>query len=273
VLLCSRRQFSVGLAAATVAFPVPGARVRAQEFLPHDTYNLGYQGVLYKLAFAHSGPRQITITAAVLPRSSFRASIVEEHDRAGSLTAVRDVARNVGASVSLNGGRFTGAFAPDGYLLVGGRVIGRKRADWDGYFTVDDRGRPSVTTSPHLSTAEYAVQGYPTLIRAGGVLGVTHEDHVVTRRTVVAQSGDLIIAMVTSPVSLLDLGVLLLENSDAFYLPRFDVALNLSGAATTGLYAKLADGSEFVERSYWPNRDVIVFTPISQPIRSGVSAP
>ena len=197
--------------------------------------------------------------AAVLPRNSFRAAILEQPERVGNLTAVRDLARKSGARVAINGGRFNGAFAPDGLLIVNGKTIGKKRADWNGALTIDGSGRATVTTSPDLQTAQYAVQGSPTLVDSNGAMGVMREDKERFRRTVVAQSGDLIIAMVTSPVSLYELAYLLVEFPDAFFVHRIDTALNLSGAATTGLYAKLFGGAEIEERSSWPNRDVIAF--------------
>ncbi len=171
---------------------------------------------------------------------------------------VRDLARKYGARVAINGGRFNGAFAPDGLLVVDGQRIGQKRADYSGAFVVDADGRPSVTTSPDLRVAKYAVQGYPTLVQSGS-MGITREDHVFARRTVVAQGGDTIVAMVTSPATMYQLAYMLVEYPEAFYLHGIDVAVNLSGDATTGFYARGLNGSETVDPSFWPNRDVIVF--------------
>ncbi len=250
----SRRRFIIGFGAMTAALTT---RARPQGYITEQTYDLGAQGALYKLRFEAGDI--VRCTAAVLPRSSFRATILEQPGRAGSLTAVRDLARKSGARLAINGGRFNGAFAPDGLLIVNGKLIGKKRADWNGALTIDGGGRATISASPDLRAAQYAVQGYPTLVDSNGAMGIKREDRERFRRTVIAQSGDLIIAMVTSAVSLYELAYLLIEFPDAFFVHAIDTALNLSGAATTAFYAKLSDGTEIEEPASWPNRDVIAF--------------
>ncbi|MDQ2993037.1 MAG: phosphodiester glycosidase family protein [Candidatus Eremiobacteraeota bacterium] len=163
--------------------------------------------------------------------------------------------------MAINGGTFNGAFAPDGLLIVDGNIVGRKRADWMGMVTVDATGNCSVTTKPHLASAKYAVQGHPTIVEPGGKMGVFREDRRRDRRTVIAQSGDSIVAMVTSPISLFELAYALVERPDSFHVNGIDTALNLSGGSTTSFYAKVPNGLDVVVPAYWPNRDVIVFSP------------
>jgi len=256
----TRKAFTVMLGTTAAGFALRARQGAAQVLSPATTSDLGHQGVLYRVQFppVYDSP-PVHCMVAVLPRESFAAQIIESHDRR-SVTTVRDAARAAHARVAINGGFFNGAFAPEGLLVVDGKIVGRKRADWDGTFVVDYAGTPSVTTKPDLRTARYVVQGHPTLVERGAKMGIRSEDHVRGRRTVVAQSGDAILAMVTSPVSLYQLAYLLLEYPDAFYAHDIDVALNLTGDATAGFYAKLPGGTEIEERSYWPNRDVIVFT-------------
>lgn len=223
--------------------------------------DLGNQGALYRVPLEAGDGRGFVCTAAVLPRRSFAASIVQQHTRAGALTVVSDVGRSTHATVAINGGRFNGAFAPDGLLIVDRKTVGKKRADWMAYFIIDNDGDASVTSKPNLRNARYAVQGNPMLIEPGGKIGIVRDDDQRYRRTVVAQSGDVIIAMVTTPVSLFTLAYALIERPDAFYLNRIDAAINLSGAATTSFYAKLKSGEEVTVPAFWPNRDIITFTP------------
>jgi hypothetical protein len=235
----------------------------AQMLMPGQTrtYDLGNQGALYRFTVDAGAGRRFGCTAAVLPRRSFAAGIVQQQAHQGALTAVQDVARRTHATVAINGGFFNGAFSPDGLLMVGGKTVGEKRADWRGYLVVDDDGNASVTDAPHLSKAAFAVQGHPVIVDPDNKIGIERDDNQRARRSVIAQSGDVIIAMVTTPVSLFSLAYALIEQPDRFYVSKIDAALNLSGAATTSFYAKTADGSEITEPAYWPNRDVIVFAP------------
>lgn len=253
----ARRRFLVGLG----AFAAIGAtHASAQVQFRTQTYDLGDQGALYRVPLDLGNGRRCICTAAVLPRRSFSASIAEHRDKVGALTAVADVARIRNAVVAINGGRFNGAFAPDGLLVVDGKIVGKKRADWIGYVRIDENGNASVTADPQVATARYAVQGNPMLIEPGGKMGIWREDNQRYRRTVLAQSGDLIVAMVTTPVSYFELAYALIEQPGSLFVNRIDAAVNLSGAATTAFYAKCADGSEVDVPSFWPNRDVLYFS-------------
>lgn len=226
-----------------------------------QTYDLGAQGALYRFTVDAGGGRRFACTAAVLPRRSFAARIVQQQGRVGAMTAVPDTARRVRATVAINGGYFNGAFAPDGLLLVDGQAIGQKRADWRGYLAIDNDGNASVTDKPDLHKSRFAVQGHPLIIEPDNKMGIEREDERRSRRSVIAQSGDLIIAMITTPVSLFTLAYALMEQPEAFFVTRIDSALNLTGAATASFYAKTADGHEIVQPAYWPNRDVVIFVP------------
>ena len=261
----ARNQFLIGLGAFACVGPVrPAARVIIRPpMLPPapQVSDLGNQGALYRFFLDIGDGQRVFCTAAALPRRSFAARIVEQPTRQNAWTAVQSIGRSTKATVAINGGRFNGAFAPDGLLIVDKRVIGEKRADWIGYLTVDADGNAAVTNKPDLRRAQYAVQGDPLIIEPGGKMGMMREDGKRFRRTLIVQSGDVIYAMVTTPVSLFSLAYALLERPDALYVNHFDAALNLSGAATTSFYAKLTDGQEVNVPAFWPNRDVITFAP------------
>lgn len=253
-----RRRFLIGFGAMAAVFATTRI-TRAQPVFSLPSGDLGNEGALYRFRIEPDEFGPVQCTAAVLPRRSFRARIVERRERLGASHAVENIARASGARVAINGGTFNGAFQPDGLLIVDGKTISQKRADWMGMLTIDDAGIASVTAKPHLHSARYALQGHPMIVEPGGKMGMWREDHKRFRRSIIAQSGDLIIAMVTSRISLFSLAYTLIEHPDALYLPSVDAALNLSGAATTSFYAKLLDGTEIIEPAYWPNRDVVTF--------------
>lgn len=255
----SRFVIGFGTFAAVGALRAPGAMAQVMPPPDVDT-DLGNQGAFYRIALDVGGGEHVICRAAVLPRQAFAARIVEQKTRDNAEFAVQDIARRTGATVAINGGRFNGAFAPDGLLIVDGQTIGHKRADWIGYLTIDEAGNASVTDKPDLAGARYALQGDPLIIEPAGKIGMMREDNKRARRSIIAQSGDSIVAMVTSPVSLFSLAYALLENPHALFLTHIDAALNLSGAATTSLYARFANGREVVVQAVWPNRSVITFS-------------
>lgn len=262
----ARNQFLIGLGAFACVGPVRPAVAQITVSPPApppaaEVSDLGNQGALYRFMLDLGSGQRAFCTAAALPRRSFAARIVEQPTRLNARIAVETIGRSTNATVAVNGGRFNGAFAPDGLLIVDKRVVGQKRADWMGYLTIDTDGVASVTSRPDLNHAQYALQGDPTIIEPGGKMGMIREDGKRFRRTLILQSGDVIFAMVTTPVSLFSLAYALLERPDVLYVNHIDAALNLSGAATTGFYARPADGREVNIPAFWPNRDVITFTP------------
>lgn len=222
--------------------------------------DLGNQGALYRFPLDIGNGRGF-FTVASLPRRSFSARIVNHPDRAGAFTAVREVGHMPDVRVAINGGNFNAAFAPEGLLTIDHKTIGVKRADWIGFMTIDDEGNLAVTTSPKLSQARDALQGYPMIVHPGAKMGIVREDGQRQRRTVIAQSGDIILAIVTSPMSLFELGYALLEHTQSFYVNRIDAALNLSGGATTSFYASPPNGAPVYVPAAWPNREVLAFSP------------
>lgn len=260
-----RKRFVIGFGTFAVAGAVTSGSALSQVTIAPNgqpswrpqTNDLGNQGALYRFCL-NADDGAVSCTAAVLPRSSFRAQILTKAERPDDNMMVQDLARVSNATVAVNGGFFNGAFAPDGLLTVGGKTIGRARSDWMGALTIDKDGNAQVSTAL-TQEAVYAVQGNPMLVEPGGNIGVHHEDHIVRRRTIIAQSGDMIVAMVTSPVSLFRLAYALVEHPEALALSHIDAALNLSGAATTSFYAKLPDGSEVNVPARWINRDVVAF--------------
>jgi hypothetical protein len=218
---------------------------------------LGSQGALYQLTIKSNG-NEAGCIAAVLPQSAFQARILSNRLRTNDIAIVADLAEETDAIVAINGGFFTDTGYPDGLLILDGKTVGYVRRDWKGIFWVDETGTPNIaTTSP--PSARYAMQGYPMLIEPGGVMGIRRDDRVLARRSIVAQSGSTIVAIVVSPISLFSVASALLENTGVFGLPHFDAALNLSGSATTGFYAKTSQGKKVIVQARSSSRDVIAF--------------
>jgi len=73
-------------------------------------------------------------------------------------------------------------------------------------------------------------------------MGIHSNSYDEFRRSFIAQSGNIIVTGVTSPVSLYELAEVLLQFPDAFLVNRFDAALNLSGDATAAFFARVPHG-------------------------------
>ncbi len=225
--------------------------------------DLGHSGELRTLRFApERGVVPVKCLAALLPRESFGAKIVELRNRKRAYSAVVDVARASRASVVVNGGFFDfDRFVPDGLLVLEGKTLSNARADYSTAIDIDRNGVLAIVPTDEAKSAAFAVQGHPALVDAGGKMGMHSEEGSLARRTFVAQSGETVIVAITSEVTLYHLADALVQYPDAFGCTRIDAALNLSGDESSGFYARLADGSEAIERATWPAREVLVFSP------------
>jgi hypothetical protein len=249
-----RTRFIVGFG----AFAAAGAALtrRALSQAP-EPISLGNQGALYQFGFKING-NEADCVAAVLPQSAFQARILSNRLRPGDSAIVADLAQETEAIVGINGGFFYDTGEPDGLLILDGKRIGYARNDWMGVFSIDESGTANIgTTIP--PSPRYAMQGFPMLIEPGGVMGIRSDDRVQYRRSILAQSGSTIVAMVVSPISLYELASALLDNPGAFGLAHFDAALNLTGDATTSFYAKTAQGKKVIVQARAGTRDVIAF--------------
>ena len=141
----------------------------------------------------------------------------------------------------VNGGYFTPENYATGLLVSGGRVYGTSYGDFAGMFAVLPGGRVQVrwlVAQPYDPTEMLleAVQSFPVLVKPGGVMGfpADADDGRPARRTIVAQDRDGRILFIVAPRGYLGLHELAcwLVESDL----DLDVALNLDGGQSTGLY-------------------------------------
>jgi uncharacterized protein YigE (DUF2233 family) len=143
----------------------------------------------------------------------------------------------------VNGGYFTPEDETIGLLISDGRSWGTSYGDFAGMFAVTADGQVTVrwlARSPYdpNEPLREAVQSFPVLIKPGGVMGFSTDadDGRPARRTVVAQDRQGDILFIVAPYGYLSLHELarFLVESDL----DLDVALNLDGGNSTGLWLK-----------------------------------
>ena len=166
------------------------------------------------------------------------------------------------AVLVVNGGYFTPDNMATGLVVSDGQVYGTPYGDYAGMFAVLPGGRVQVRWlaaqpyEPGEMVVE-AVQSFPVLIKPGGVMGfpADADDGTPSRRTVVAQDMEGRILFISAPRGYLSLHqvAVFLAGSDL----GVDVALNLDGGQSTGLY--LTAGEIIVQQdSLVPVPSVIV---------------
>ncbi len=148
--------------------------------------------------------------------------------------------------LTVNGGYFTPEYQATGLLVSGGQAYGSTYGGFAGMFAVLPGGRVQVRW---LGTQPYdpgemlleAIQSFPVLVKPGGVLGFPPDadDGRPARRTVVAQDRAGRVLFLVAPRGYLTLSGLArwLVESDL----ELEVALNLDGGQSTGLYLSVGE--------------------------------
>jgi uncharacterized protein YigE (DUF2233 family) len=147
----------------------------------------------------------------------------------------------------VNGGYFTPENETVGLLVSNGQDWGAPYGDFAGLFAVRADEQVSVRwlkTWPYdpSEPLREALQSLPVLVKPGGVMGfpADADDGQPARRTVVAQDHQGRILIIVAPRGYLSLHTLaqVLAGSDL----DLDVALNLDGGFSTGLWLETATG-------------------------------
>jgi uncharacterized protein YigE (DUF2233 family) len=156
--------------------------------------------------------------------------------------------------VVINGGYFTPENQTTGLLISDGKKWGSVYGDYAGLFAVTSSGQVGVRwlkNHPYdpVEPLTQGVMSFPVLVKPGGVMGFPADADAGTpaRRTVVAQDqGGLILLMVAprGHLSLHRLACFLAESDMGI-----DVALNLDGGYSTGLWLETDAGSEKIDSS------------------------
>ncbi|MFW5943015.1 MAG: phosphodiester glycosidase family protein [Chloroflexota bacterium] len=143
-----------------------------------------------------------------------------------------------GALMVVNGGFFTESYQATGLIVVNGDASGVSYEGFGGMFAVTEQG-PEVRwllAQPYdpQEPLRAALQSFPMLLTPGGVVAVSEEDGQRARRTVVARDRQqrlLFLLFNRGHFTLHELSRFLAD-SDL----ELDVALNLDGGASSGLY-------------------------------------
>jgi uncharacterized protein YigE (DUF2233 family) len=146
----------------------------------------------------------------------------------------------------INGGYFTPENEATGLLISQGQSWGAPLGDFAGLFAVTSDEQVSVRWlrerpyDPGEPLAE-AIQSFPVLVKPGGVMGfpADADEGTPARRTVVAQdrSGSILVIVASRGYLSLHEMAVFLADSDL----EVDVALNLDGGRSTGLWLKAGE--------------------------------
>jgi uncharacterized protein YigE (DUF2233 family) len=158
-----------------------------------------------------------------------------------------DWMRKERATAIINGGYFDQQNTATGLVITNGQVFGTSYNGFGGMLSVDDQGHIRLR---YLSQQPYdpderlqqATQSAPMLILPGGKRAQFNADAASSRRSVVAMDKQGRLLFIASPGIVFSLDELAdqLVKSDL----SLNVALNLDGGASTGLYVNA--GSEHV---------------------------
>ncbi|HMQ31964.1 MAG TPA: phosphodiester glycosidase family protein [Chloroflexaceae bacterium] len=159
-------------------------------------------------------------------------------------------AARAGALAVINGGFFDADGRSVALLVHGGRPVGASYEGRGGMFAVAPDGAVSLRA---LADAPYdpaeplaeALQGWPVLVRPGGVAAYTYEDGARDRRSALGLDREgrvLLIAAPTAAFTLAELSAWLAAADLGL-----DSAVNLDGGASTGLMLLSAEAPERID--------------------------
>jgi uncharacterized protein YigE (DUF2233 family) len=211
-------------------------------------------------ADTHNPTERLHIVRLDPAQVRFRVRYDPDHPRTVSAWS-----RETQTLLTVNAGYFTPEGEATALLVSGGEKAGAHLGNFAGMFavTADDqvsvrwmRERPYDPAEP---LAE-AVQSFPVLVKPGGVMGfpADADDGALSRRTIVAQDHAGRILFVIAPRGTLSLheAAVFLADSDL----QIDVALNLDGGGSTGLWME-AEESSIQINSLTPVPSVITVDP------------
>jgi uncharacterized protein YigE (DUF2233 family) len=143
------------------------------------------------------------------------------------------------ATAIINGGYFDQQHHATGLVISNGQAFGTSYKGFGGMLAVDNQGQVRLrylSQQPYNAYAglQQVTQSAPMLILPGGKRAHFNADAVSSRRSVVATDKQGRLLFITSPSNAFSLDELadLLVTSDL----SIDVALNLDGGSSTGLY-------------------------------------
>lgn len=136
----------------------------------------------------------------------------------------------------INGGYFDGNLNPVGYCRINGEDLSTvKDPRLSGFITITEQGKLTLHWK-EIPEKEFRdiLQAGPFIIDPGGSIGIYTRSGKETKRTVIGQTDDgRILIMTTTEVYLYDLAQTLKSE-----LPKLERALNLDGGPSVGLVYK-----------------------------------
>lgn len=219
-----------------VVLPTAGAPAASPTTAPADTgwLSAGAGIALRRFRFAHpAGPAQVSVLRVDPRLHRFRVAYAPDAPR--SLNAWQESSN---ALALINGGFFDEANRTTALLISNGTVSGESYVGRGGMFAVDQAGAVWLrylgeqAYDPAESLVE-ALQGWPMLVRSGGVQAYTFEDGIRARRSAIAIDREGHVLLIASPTASFTLRELAewLIGADL----GIDAALNLDGGSSTGL--------------------------------------
>ncbi|WP_269525327.1 phosphodiester glycosidase family protein [Coraliomargarita parva] len=134
---------------------------------------------------------------------------------------------------TVNAGYFDGNLNPIGYFRIDGKAISTTRnPKLSGFITITDKGKLSLHWKD-IPEGEYrdVLQAGPFIIDPGGTIGIHARSGKEAKRTVIGQTEDeRILVLTTTEVFLYDLARILKSE-----IPELERALNLDGGPSVGL--------------------------------------
>jgi len=200
------------------------------------------------------------VNVVVLSKNNYRAKLVDQPDSRKYFSVAAVTKANQGF-LGINGGFYTPEFQPLGLLVADGKklspllnnrlLMGLVVIDSQGHLQLKWRGQS-------YKNAQFAFQSGPYIIKPGGRRGIKKTSTQAKTRTVLAQSGDKLLVMSTSAVSLYDLAAVLSRYPNAFGVNSIERALNLDGGRSTAMILRLPEKNLSIF-ALAPVRSVLVF--------------
>jgi uncharacterized protein YigE (DUF2233 family) len=198
-------------------------------------------GVSWRRLWAHTGAGRERLHLLRLEPDAFRLRVV--YDPAHPRTVSQWATTLPEALIITNAGYFTPEYQAIGLVVSDGVSSGKSYADFAGMLAATPDGLISLRwlrATPYRSDEilAQAIQSFPVLVKPGGQMGfpADADEGQRSRRTIVAQDSAERILVIVAPefrFSLHELAVWL-AGSDL----DLDIALNLDGGTSTGLWAQ-----------------------------------
>ncbi len=177
-----------------------------------------------------------TVTIVRFDTHKIKVSVGYQH---GQPLSINDWAQLEHPLAIINGSYFDQQFHATALVISNGKVFGQSYSGYGGMLSVDTRGTLSLRSlrqqpyNPNSEQLEQATQSVPMLMLAGKRTQF-NADASQTRRSVVAMDKQGHLLFIVSPNQIFSLDELAdqLASSDL----SIEVALNLDGGSSTGLY-------------------------------------